>query len=345
LRQELGQTCFKNVFYEIDRIDQRSSIKMTLNYILEDYKRRVCKSPRLEHSLHRLGLTGYFNQGKIDLDNSLKLFYYWYLKDRSPNFRGILPMVFPLPFVLQSRWPKLGEFRSAFYSNDLTIRQKKSDWRISVSTQEYRDENEGKSISAYTESKQKSLYQAYSDTYTSSERFMSCISVMARSQINGSYPVVLVTALLALVHPFYSGKQDADRVSLRMFRVDIFWFICFKMAQQSIGPYPCLSERMRCALCFQTIAVNYGHWQAATLVYEEWYQKIPFASWLYEEFVLIHVVGLFWRMENLLVEIYINGILHNKCRQLCWGKHFQWPVWRLKLLKLKILSACYRVYW
>jgi len=43
-----------------------------------------------------------------------------------------------------------------------------------------------------------------------------------------------------------------------------------------------------------------------------------------------------------LVEIYINGILHNKCREVCWKKYFQWPIWRVKLLKLKILSACYR---
>jgi hypothetical protein len=355
---DLFQKLLTVIFNEVDKVDQRVSIRNSLLYLLEDYQKIVRTSPDLQHTLHRLGLTHYFRQGKTHYEDNLQLFYYWYLEDRSPNFRGVLPMVYPMPFVLQSRWPKIKDYREAFYATNPSIQDKKKEWQLSVTAEEYKNENEGKSISPATSQKQKSLYEAYCEHYTPSERFMSCLSVMVRSQVNGSYPVVLVAALLSLIHPFYSGKSDSSYPSLRMFRVDIFWFlsralclfyaqldlplVCFFMAQQSMGPFPLLSDRMRLALCYQAIAVNYGHWFAAVKVYDEWCSKVPSSSWLYEELVFNHIVGLFWRMENLLVEMYINKILHQACSKECWQKHIQSHTWRLKAIKMKLLGAVYR---
>jgi hypothetical protein len=180
---------------------------------------------------------------------------------------------------------------------------------------------------------------------------------MARSQVNGAYPVVLVTALLSLIHPFYSGKHELSYPLLRMFRVDIFWFlakalcsfyalldlplICLFMAQQSVGLMPCLSDRMRLALCYQTIAVHYGHWQAADGVYNEWNNKIPPASWLYEELTYNSIVGLLWRMENLLAELYINNVFHKACPKTCKEKYVLASLATLKQLHQKLNDIAY----
>jgi len=280
------------------------------------------------------------------------------LDDRYLNFRGALPMVYPLPFVLQSLWSKMKDFKKIYYANCSTIQKKKLEWASNVTAQEYRDENNGKTISKKTCRDQKALYEAYCESYTPSERFMSCISAMARSQVNGSYPVVLVAALLSLVHPFYSGKHELGYPSLRKFRIDIFWFmsrafctfyaqldlplVCLFMARQNIGPLPCLSERMRYALCYQNIAIHYGHWKAADSCYDEWHDKVPLVSWLYEEFFYSAIVGLLWRMENLLIEMYINGILHRECKATCLQRHFNAPLSTLKQLNQNLFNITIR---
>jgi len=347
------------IFQQIDSASECHSIKSTLRFLLEDYKKSVGQSQDLQHTLHRLGLTRFFCQKTVHLNDTLKLFYYWHLEDRSPNFRGVLPMVYPMPFVLQSCCRKTKDFRTAFYANSNSIQEKKREWLLRVTAQEAQEEDEGKTISSQTFQKQNAVYQAYCEKYTSAERFMSCISVMVRSQVNQSYPVVLVAALFSLVHPFYSGKHELDYPSLRLFRVDIFWFlsralcsfyaqldlplVCFFMAQQSMGSVPCLSERLRCALCFQTIAIHYGHWQAAAETFEEWHSQVPAASWLFEELVYQHIVGLFWQIENLLVEIYINIILHRKCKKICNEKQLSEPISKLRLLNYKARSVTYEV--
>jgi len=348
------------IFQQIDSTSERHSIKSTLRFLLEEYKKLVGQSQDLQHTLHRLGLTKFFCQNTVHLNETLKLFYYWHLEDRSPNFRGVLPMVYPMPFVLQSCYRKTKNFRTAFYANSNSIQEKKREWLLTVTAQEAQEEDEGKTISSQTFQKQNAVYQAYCEKYNSAERFMSCISVMVRSQVNQSYPVVLVTALFSLVHPFYSGKHELDYPSLRLFRVDIFWFlsralcsfyaqldlplVCFFMAQQSMGSVPCLSERLRCALCFQTIAIHYGHWQAAADTFEEWHNKVPAASWLFEELVYQHIVGLFWQIENLLVEIYINSILHQQCDASCRQQFVKSQLLELSTLREKVIQAvscCY----
>ena len=334
---DLFQKLLTTVFIETGRDFQRLSIMNSLRFLLEDYKKYLKTSPDIQHTLHQLGMTSFLPHGKTEFDENLMFFYYTFLDDRRVNFRMNLPLELPLPFPLQIQSLQVNAVRKKYYASFSPIQKKQLEWHQSVSQEEGLREREGKVLSAPTALKQKALYETYCQNWTPAERFISCISTMVRNQVNGAYPVVLITALFSLLHPFYSSKNQSDAPLLRRFRIDIFWFLsralcsfyaqldlplaCLHLARSSLGRFPCLSDRMREALLFQNMAVQYGHWEAAQQVFEEWLYQVPPASWLFEELVLVHMTGLFWQIENLLVEYYITEIFHEKCAGLCHKKY------------------------
>ena len=355
---DLFQKLLTTLCIELGYVDQRLSIDNSLRFLLEDYQKHIRMSPDVQHTLHQLGMTKVFPQGKIQFDDSLTQFYYDYMDDRYLNFRSKLPMVMPLPFPLQIQTSQVNAFRKKYYASSPSIQEQQQDWQQHVTQEECRNEKTGKVLSVQTSLEQKALYENYCENYTPSERFMSCISTMARSQVNGAYPVVLITALFSLLHPFYSAKNQSDFPLLRRFRIDIFWFLsralcsfyaqldlplaCLHVARATMGPFPCLSDRMREALLFQNMAVQYGHWKAADQVFQHWFYQVPPSSWLFEELVLIHIAGLFWQMENILVEVYMNRIFHDKCRKLCWKEYIAPSQLALKFLTNLINRVVYR---
>jgi len=121
---DLFQRLLTTIFVEMGRDNQRLSVVHSLRYILQDYKAHVSKSQHLEHTLQRLGLTNFFRQGKTSFDDNLIMFYYWFLEDRTLNFRGKLPLVYPLPIVLQSRWPKLQDYDKLFTTTAKLLKKK-----------------------------------------------------------------------------------------------------------------------------------------------------------------------------------------------------------------------------
>lgn len=354
---DLFQKLLTAVCVELGRIEQTSSCQCLLRRLLEHYQDHIRTSPDIQHTLHRLGMTNYFAPGKSNFDDNPTVYYYWYQQDRCLNFREKIPMVMPLPFPLQIDSFQIEQQRKDYYISSKCIRENLQEWSEHVTEEEFFNEKKGKILSAKTLLDQRALREVYFENYTSSERFISCISVMARSQTNGNYAVVLITALFSLLHPFYSAKSEPDAPFLRTFRIDIFWFLsnalcsfyalldlplaCLKKAQTHLGSFPCLSEQMRYALMFQKISVSYGHWRSAQLVFDQWFYRVPPVSWLFEELVLNHIVGLFWQMENSLVEMYVTNIFHKKCKNTCWKEFMKLPYIKLRHIKLKINSIVY----
>ena len=334
---DLFQKLLTAVFVESGRDFQRLSIQNSLRFLLTDYRKHLRFNQVKQLVLHQLGMTDWLPYGKTQFCENLMVFYYTFLDDRRLNFRAKLPVVMPLPFPLQIPCLQVNAIRKKYYTSSASIQKNQLEWHQSVTEQERLFEKEGKELSAPTAFQQKALYETYCEKYTPAERFISCISTMVRNQTNGAYPVVLITALFSLLHPFYSYKNQSDAPLLRRFRIDIFWFLsralcsfyarldlplaCLHLAQNSLGPFPCLSDRMHEALLFQNMAVQYGHWEPAQQVFDEWFYQVPPASSLFEELVFIHMTGLFWQMENLLVEYYITQIFHKKCTDSCCKKY------------------------
>ena len=98
---------------------------------------------------------------------------------------------------------------------------------------------------------------------------------------------------------------------------------CLKKARDRIGSRPGLSNQMRYTVMFQNVVINYGHWEAPQKVFSTWFYRVPPVSWLFEELVFNYIVGGFWQLENLLVEIYLTKVFHTHCPKSCWDKHVQ----------------------
>ena len=102
-------------------------------------------------------------------------------------------------------------------------------------------------------------------------------------------------------------------IFLKQCRIDIFWnmscalgsfyakldlvLACLKKARDSIGPRPGLSDRMRYAVMYQNVVINYGHWEAAQKVFSTWFYRVPPANWLFVELVFNYIVGGFGNLK------------------------------------------------
>ena len=355
----LFQRLLTSVYQEVNKAHDGSRAIKMLNDVVQKYVIDYRKRDSLKHVLHRLGMTYVFCHEDLKETEKKLLGFYWYQQDRLLCFDGEkVALIFPLPFVLQGCSALTVEKRNNVYRNSPNMEKRKKEWSKAVTVQECVEENRGKAISALT-----SETQNVCNDCSPMDRHIECLSLMVRSKTNGCAQVTLITALLSLLEPFYSTKNptSADDVKhfifLRQFRIDIFWFMscalssfyakldlvlaCLKMARQSIGPLPGLSDRMRYALMFQNMAVEYGHWRPAQLVFFNWFNQVPCVSWLYEELVLVHIKGVFWQMENLLMEIYITRIFHERCGKSCWDEHIKMPLLKLRNLKKGVSSIAY----
>jgi hypothetical protein len=180
---------------------------------------------------------------------------------------------------------------------------------------------------------------------TVSLRHIKCLSAMARAHFNGAPQLLLVTAMMALVEPFYSASrvslEDAAQAPmLRTFRFDIFWFLSCALSTlfaKLDAPLACLAmakkcwdqqlmslgNQMRYVIMYQNILVMYGHWRAAKQLFYQWFFRIPISSWMFEELVLVHVKGVFCQIEDLLMELALTQIMHRECGLLCYDRFLE----------------------
>ena len=359
----LFQRLLTSVYQELNKAHDGSGAIKLFNDIVQQYCIDYRRQNVLNHVLHRLGMTMVFLHENLKKTDSHFHSYYWHQQDRMLYFDADKTMLFfPLPFVLQGCSVSTIEKRKKFYRNCPNMEKRKKEWSQRVTAQECMAENQGKAISACTLAAQNEQ-KTNCNNCTSVERHIHCLSIMTRSKINGCPQVTLMLALLSLLDPFVSTKHPTspDNVKqfifLRQFRIDIFWFMscalgtfyakldlvlaCLKMARNCMDPLPGLSDRMRYALMFQNMTVEYGHWRASQLVFLNWFNQVPSCSWLYEEFVFVHIKGIFWQMENKLMEIYITQMYHEKCGKPCYDEHIRLPLLKLKNLKNSISSIAY----
>ena len=360
----LFQRLLTSVYQELNKAHDGSGAIKLLNDIVQQYCIDYRKTNELNHVLHRLGMTNVFLHEHLkETDVDFHCFY-WHQQDRMLYFDGEkIALMFPFPFVLQGCAASTIEKRKTYYRNSPIIEKRKKEWSQTVTVQECIDENKGKTISTLTFEAQKETHEKMSNNCTPGERHVECLSLMVRSKINGCPQITFMLALLSLLDSFYSTKTPTSQddvkhfIFLRQFRIDIFWFMscalssfyakldlvvaCLKMARNSMSPLPNLSDHMRYALMFQNMAVEYGHWRASQLVFFNWFNQVPSCSWLYEEFVFIYIKGVFWQMENKLMEIYITQMYHKQCDKSCWDEHIKLPLLKLKNMKKGICSIAY----
>ena len=360
----LFERLLTRVYHEINKAHDGSGAIKQLNDVVTKYVKDYGKRDLLKHVVHRLGMTMVFLHEHLKETEEPMHCFYWHQQDRLLYFDGDkIALFFPLPFALQGCTTSTVEKRLTCYRNSPHLDGNKKKWSQAVTAHACVEENKGKAISTLTLEAQTMLQKKQTRNYTPWENHIVCLSLMVRSKTNGCPQVTLMTALLSLLDPFYSTKHPISQehvqhcIFLRQYRIDIFWFMscalatfyakldlvlaCLKMARNSMGPLPGLSDRMRYALMFQNMAVEYGHWRPAQLVFFNWFNQVPCISWLYEELVLVHIKGVFWQMENLLVEIYITQVFHKKCGKSCWDEQIKMPLLKLRNLKKGVSSIAY----
>jgi len=93
---------------------------------------------------------------------------------------------------------------------------------------------------------------------------------------------------------------------------------CLWKAKQKLGQSFLLSDKIRYAVAYQSILVDYGQWQSAKTLFVQWYSQIPSCSRLFRELVLVHVKGIFYQIEDLSAEVFITRIYHSNCSRRCY---------------------------
>ena len=337
---QLFQKFLINLIHERDRLDQPPPIATRLTNCLRAYKILVDRSLDVQHNVHRLGLTKAFKQDNlITRLDFLMSDYYTHLDDRTPYVTGSLPVVYPLPHVLRIDPVATYDKRSrCFPLGELTLKRMAEMYATCESPSERMAEFKGLELSHYSEEKRHERLKNMARDRTVGSRHLTMLTSMVRAQFNGAPQLVLITALMALVEPFYSASraslEDASNAPLlRRFRFDIFWFLscalstfyacldlplaCYAMAKKSLPRFVCVGDEMRLAIMYQNILVMYGHWKPARHLFQQWFFRMPVSSWMFEELVLVHVKGVFRSIEELFVEIYITNMIHGHCGRLC----------------------------
>ena len=341
---QLFQKFLINLIHERDRLDQSPPIATRLNNCLRAYKILVDRSLDVQHNVHRLGLTKGFKQDNlITRLDVLMCDYYADLDNRTPYVTGSLPIVYPLPHVLRIDPVATYDKRShCFPLGELAMKRMAEMCMSCESATERMAELKGLELTHYSEERRQERLKNMALEITVGSRHLTCLNAMARAQFNETPQLVLITALMALVEPYYSaGRASLEDASnaplLRRFRFDIFWFLscalstfyacldlplaCYAMAKKSLPRFVCVADQMRLAIMYQNILVMYGHWTPARRLFQQWFFRMPVSSWLFEELVLVHVKGVFRSIEELFVELYITEMIHGFCGTLCEEMH------------------------
>ena len=362
----LFQFLLTSVFLEISNIETPPRAKKLLTDIIKEYDDIIKEATQLNHVLHRLGLTSAFYHCAFLHETEKNYWnYYEYQQYQWHSMDRKIPIVFPLPFVLQSCTV---EKRKPFLQCSPDIEKRKLEWRQKGIIQEE---------SWSTLQQQRSLKKNFDYLYNTWERHLVCLLVMTRSKVLHSYQVTLLTAFMSLLEPYYSINSpnnllrpfdpnikpdtlgdEKHFIFLKQCRIDIFWnmscalgsfyakldlvLACLKKARDSIGARPGLSDRMRYAVMYQNVVINYGHWEAAQKNFSTWFYRVPSASWLFEELLFNFILGGFWQIENLLMEIYITKVFHTHCRkETCWDKHIRSSYFKVNEIKIQLYNAIY----
>jgi len=360
LRQEAGlhtlsadcwpdvfQRLLVSVYAEISRFNQSPSVRKELSRWVRIYRDHVSSLRKVELSVHRLGLTGYFEQVLAD-DEEKAIYDFYRAKDTWARVVMDCPRIFyPLPHCLRIEDPSKTKKKKDL-EDVCTPRQeileRERIWMKKTSEDERYDEERGLAISKESHNFRMCYYRKDSvwigiERTSRFGRHLALLTAMVQSQRNESFQVVIVLGFLALTDDFYSGdrvfSEDPTRGQIvRIVRYDIYRFLakalcalhahldlplaCLEMMKRSSypeveSPSPCLSDRGFTALVQMEIFVKYGFYSEAQELFWKWQGKFPSATVIHEELVMLQAAGILHSVQELLMEIWLTLKTHSQC--------------------------------
>ena len=88
---------------------------------------------------------------------------------------------------------------------------------------------------------------------------------------------------------------------------------------------PCQSGSGLLALAQLEIFVRYGFYHRSQELFDKWLGHFPSISWLHEELVMLHALGVFQSVLKTLAEVYVTKVVHWNCRSIpCLRLHVKW---------------------
>jgi len=372
---ELMQRFLCNIYQELQNLDEPYKVRQDLSGFIRPFRHAIRRQNKVEWIVHRLGLTVSFQQPRLTDTDKIIYDYFWTQDQRIEQlgFAAFLP--YPLPHVLRVDPIVTKPFLQHSFTPSEFIRRNEKKWTLNVTSVEMWNEERGLLLSdATVQHRQKSygdkcVWHRLDEKPLSFRHFLM-LNSMAQHLINRAYPAVVVTALLALTHPFYSSDRSsldepARAPLLRSCRIDIYWHLsqalswlyakidlplaCLEMARRNVASQqlPCLSERARLALMNQNILARYGFYQLARDQFEAWFCRLPMCSWLHQELVLTHCASVFYNIQDILLAAYITNQIHDGCASYneklpCWETYVA-PLYKAVQTRLILLkSVLYR---
>jgi hypothetical protein len=372
---EMMQRLMCAIYQELQNLNQPYKARQDLSKFIRPFRSKIRLQNCIEWTVHRLGLTESFQQPQLTDTDAVIYDYFWTQDQRLERLSEAPFLPYPLPHVLRVNPVATHPFLQHSFTPVEFVRKTEKKWELKVSSTEKWNEDRGLLLSSESQRFRQETYNEKCHYYQVERRSLAyrhflMLNSMAQLSINRAYTVVVVTAMLALTHPFYS----ADRISLeepsrgpllRSCRVDIYWHLaralswlhakmdlplaCLKMARQSVESQQptCISERARLALLYQDILIRYGFYNLARDQFEAWFFRLPLCSWLHQELVMTHCAGVFYNIQDMLLAAYMTSKIHDGCDSYekklpCWDTYVA-PLYKAVQTRVLLLkSALYR---
>lgn len=346
---EVFQRLLTSVYKEIARFDQTPRVRQALSRCIRRFREATESRTTFHPAVHRLGLTGSYDQGLLD-DEDVWLLEFYKAQDCQEAKLGFCPLlVYPLPYALRIDVGLVEHLADITLKAPDVVCKRMANWRHSVRGSDQEAEKKGLALSDVSREFRRSTYPPDSP-WSSQEnaspyrRRLLLLRSMVMSHLNGGVPQVIVAAILALTHPFYGagGLRRDQAVLLRPLQADVYRYLaralswmhaqidlplaCVAMMRKAHSEQLsrlCLGDRARLVLTQMEILVRYGLMTKARDLFWFWFGCWPSQSWLHEEWVMLYASGVLHSVQESLLEIYITKTLHEgACRELgCWKKH------------------------
>jgi hypothetical protein len=300
---------------------------------------------KVEIPVHRLGLTGSFEQFLADPEEKALYDLYRAMDNNGRKPASCPRLFYPLPYCLRIDDPEAtADALKKFYTPRREILSREQIWKLKTSVDEEYDEERGLAISKESHYFRIRFYHPASvwiriERESQFSRHLALLTAMVQGLRNGSHQVVVVLAFLALTDKRYSGdrvaSEDPTRAGIiRILRNDIYRYLakafcglhacldlplaCLEMMKRASFPDvqlppPCVSDRGFTVLVQMEIYVTYGLYAEARDLFWKWHGKFPSASTIHEELVMLYCAGIFHVVQELLVEIRLTEKAHRQC--------------------------------
>lgn len=364
---EVFQRLLTAVYHEIARFNQESGARQALSRCVRLLRETVEKRETFHPAVHRLGLTGSYEQPHLADPDEWCLYEYYKKQDERCFLLQEVPMLhYPLPHALRGiDTAATSVFVTTCYELVLPIRRRQQTWRDEASPLASNKgvierENQGLALSDWTADFRRQSYSAESPWLDSENlsvfrRHLLLLQSITSTHLNGSYQAVIVLSLLALTDPFYNSSRmtfdNRQRAPLlRPLRADIFRFLarslsflyadldlplaCLHMMKKissEMLPRQCLGDRGRLVLTQMEILVRYGFHRQARDLFWQWFGRFPSTSWIHEELVLIYTTGALNVIQEELMELKLTLLLHYQCKD---AQHQDLGCWKKHVVPL-----------